>query len=262
MDKRDPARHESSLFGLHGKVAVVSGASRGIGEAIARLLAEYGAHVIICSRKVADCEKVAQDIERSGGKASAMECHIGNMEHIERLFDHVGRTHNRLDIVVNNAATNPYIGPMVDADVAAFQKTMDVNVRGYFFCSTHAIKLMRQNGGGNIVNIASIGGRRSAPMQGIYSITKAAVIHMTRCLAAECGPDKIRVNAVLPGLTKTRLAQALFDNKEFYARYVESAPLRRHAEPPEIAGAVLYLASDAASFTTGECITVDGGVVL
>lgn len=262
MNESSAGKAADPIFDLNGKVAVVSGASRGIGEAIARLLAQHGAHVIVCSRKLDGCEKVAEDIKKQGGSATALECHIGNQDHIEKLFSYVEKNHKGLDILINNAATNPYFGPIADTDEGIFQKTVEVNIRGFFFCSTKAVKLMEKSGGGNIVNIASIGGVRPSPLQGIYGITKAAVIHMTKCFAAECGKDNIRVNAVLPGLTKTKFAQALFDHKEMYDRYTQQTPLGRHAEPPEIAGAVLYLVSDAASFTTGECITIDGGATL
>lgn len=249
-------------FDLSGKIAMVSGASRGIGAAIAHLLAQAGAHVIISSRKLSACDTVVQEILSAGNSAEALECHIGNTEHIERTFSAIAEKHGRLDIMVNNAAANPYFGHILDTDMRAFQKTVDVNLRGYFFCSVHAAKLMRAKNGGNIVNVASIGGVRAGIKQGIYSITKAAIIHMTKCFALECGPDNIRVNAILPGLTKTQFAGALFDNKTLYNQYIASTPLGRHAQPQEIAGAALYLVSESASFTTGECLTVDGGTIL
>lgn len=249
-------------FDLSGKIAMVSGASRGIGAAIAHLLAQAGAHVIISSRKLSACNTVVQEILSAGNSAEALECHIGNIEHIEHTFAAIAEKHGRLDIMVNNAAANPYFGHILDTDMGAFQKTVDVNLRGYFFCSVHAAKLMRAKNGGNIVNVASIGGVRAGIKQGIYSITKAAIIHMTKCFALECGPDNIRVNAILPGLTKTQFAGALFDNKALYNQYIASTPLGRHAQPQEIAGAALYLVSESASFTTGECLTVDGGTIL
>ena len=227
-----------SLFDLSGKIALVSGASRGIGEAIAKTLAEHHAHVIVSSRKQEDCEAVA---------AAAA---------------HIRATHGRLDICVNNAATNPYFGHILDTDLGAFTKTVDVNIRGYFFMSVEAGKLMRDSGGGAIVNTASINAIQPGPMQGIYSITKAAVVNMTKAFAKECAPLGIRCNALLPGLTRTKFAGALFEHDDIYKAAMEKIPMGRHAEPEEMAGTVLYLVSDASSYTTGECILVDGGFTI
>lgn len=250
----------TNLFDLDGQIALVTGASRGIGEEIARLLAEQGAHVIVSSRKQAECQAVADAITEAGGSAEALACHIGEMAQIEAAFAAISEKHGRLDILVNNAAANPYMGHILDTDVAAFEKTVDVNIRGYFFMSVHAGRMMREQGGGAIVNTASVNGLQPGPMQGIYSITKAAVINMTKAFAKECAPFNIRCNALLPGLTKTRFAGALFDNKGIYDEVVKTIPMHRHAEPAEMAPAVLYLVSAASSYTTGECIVVDGGL--
>lgn len=252
---------QSNLFDLTGKIAVVSGASRGIGEAIAKLLAAHGAHVICSSRKADGCTRVAEEIQAAGGKASAFACHVGEMDQIDALVEHVKSEHGRLDILVNNAAANPYFGHILDTDLGAFQKTVDVNIRGYFFMSTKFGQMMRAQGGGVIVNTASVNGIRPGFMQGIYSITKAAVINMTKAFAKECGPLGIRVNALLPGLTETKFASALIDNKEIYERAVAGIPLGRSAKPEEMAGTVLYLVSDASSYTNGACIIVDGGML-
>ena len=251
-----------SLFDLTGKIALVSGASRGIGAAIAKLLARYGAHVIVSSRKQDECAAVAAAIVAAGGKAEAFACHIGRMEDIGALFAHIRATHARLDICVNNAATNPYFGHVLDTDLGAFNKTVEVNIRGYFFMSVEAGKLMRDNGGGAIVNTASINAIQPGPMQGIYSITKAAVVNMTKTFAKECAPLGIRCNALLPGLTKTKFAGALFEHEAIYKAAIDKIPLGRHAEPEEMAGTVLYLVSDASSYTNGECILVDGGITI
>ena len=251
-----------SLFDLSGKIALVSGASRGIGAAIAKLLARYGAHVIVSSRKQDECAAVAATIVAAGGKAEAFACHIGRMEDIGALFAHIRATHARLDICVNNAATNPYFGHVLDTDLGAFNKTVEVNIRGYFFMSVQAGKLMRDNGGGAIVNTASINAIQPGPMQGIYSITKAAVVNMTKTFARECAPLGIRCNALLPGLTKTKFAGALFEHEAIYKAAIDRIPLGRHAEPEEMAGTVLYLVSDASSYTNGECILVDGGITI
>lgn len=250
------------LFNLDGKTALVTGASRGIGEAIARLLAEHGAHVIVSSRKLDGCQVVANAITESGGSAEALACHVGDLKAITQAFTHIRETHGALDILINNAAANPYFGHILDTDTAAFSKTVDVNIRGYFFMSVEAGKQMREHGGGVIVNTSSITGLQPGPMQGIYSVTKAAVISMTKAFAKECAPHGIRVNALLPGLTRTQFAGALFEHEEIYESAVATIPMARHAEPEEMAGTVLYLVSDAASYTTGECIVVDGGLTI
>jgi NAD(P)-dependent dehydrogenase (short-subunit alcohol dehydrogenase family) len=252
----------TNLFDLSGKIALVTGASRGIGQAIADLLAEQGAHVIISSRKQDDCEQAARAINDRGGSAEAQACHIGDLDQIRDLFGRIRERHGRLDILVNNAATNPYFGHILDTDPAAFQKTVDVNIRGYFFMSVEAGRLMRENGGGNIVNTASITALKPLQMQGIYSITKAAVVNMTRAFAKECAQFNIRCNALLPGLTKTKFAGALFDNEKFYRHAVSAIPMKRHAEPDEMAGSVLYLVSEASSYTNGETLVVDGGMTV
>lgn len=252
----------TQLFDLTGKVALVTGASRGIGEEIAKLLAEQGAHVIVSSRKIDGCKAVAEAINAAGGSAEAHACHVGSMDDIAATFSHIRSAHGRLDILVNNAATNPYFGDILDTDLAAYTKTVDVNVRGYFFMSVEGGRLMRENGGGVIVNTASVNALQPGPAQGIYSITKAAVVNMTKAFAKECAPHGIRVNALLPGMTKTAFAGALFSDENIYNMAIQSIPMARHAEPSEMAGTVLYLVSDASSYTTGECIVVDGGLTL
>lgn len=249
----------SNPFDLTGKIALVTGASRGIGEGIARLLAAQGAHVIVSSRKQDACETVAAAIREAGGKAEAYACHIGEMAQIDKLFADLEAKHGRLDILVNNAATNPHFGHITETDVGAFQKTVDVNIRGYFFMSSAGAKLMAKNGGGSIVNVASVNGVTPGAQQGIYSITKAAVISMTKAFARECAPQKVRVNALLPGATDTKFASALFHNPVILEQALTRIPMHRVAEPGEMAGAVLYLASDAASYTTGAALNVDGG---
>lgn len=252
----------TNLFDLTGKTALVTGASRGIGESAAKLLAEQGAHVIVSSRKIADCQRVVDEIVAAGNSAEAMACNIGNMEDITKIFSDIKAKHNKLDILVNNAAANPYYGHILDTDLGAFNKTVDVNIRGYFFMSIEGAKMMRENGGGSIVNTASINALQPGMGQGIYSITKAAVVNMTQSFAKECAQFGIRVNALLPGLTKTKFAGALFNDEKVYKMAMAMIPMRRHAEPDEMAGTILYLASDASSYTTGECIVVDGGFVV
>ena len=252
----------TQLFNLSKKIALVTGASRGIGEAIAALLAEQGAHVIVSSRKIEDCRVVAEAITQAGGSAEALACHVGNMDDIASAFSYIRDQHGRLDIMVNNAAANPYFGHVLDTDMAAYNKTVDVNIRGYFYMSVEAGRLMREQGSGAIVNTASINAIQPGDFQGIYSITKAAVVNMTKVFAKECAEFGIRVNAILPGFTKTKFAGALFSSDEIYEEMVSRIPLKRHAESSEMAGTVLYLVSDASSYTNGECIVVDGGLTI
>ncbi len=249
----------TQLFDLSGRVALITGASRGIGRAIAELLAEQGAHVIISSRKQSDLDEVAATIVGAGGKATAIAAHQGDSAALKSLIAEIEARFGRLDILVNNAATNPYYGHIADTDAAMIDKTLQVNIKGYFELSSLASKLMKQGGGGSIVNIASINGVRPGMFQGIYSITKAAVINMTLAFAKECAPWNVRVNAVLPGLTDTRFASALTKNDAILKSALQNIPLARVAQPAEIAPAILFLASDAASYVTGTTLTVDGG---
>jgi NAD(P)-dependent dehydrogenase (short-subunit alcohol dehydrogenase family) len=246
-------------FDLTGKIAIVTGASRGIGAEIAKLFAACGAHVIVSSRKHADCETVVGQITELGGSAEAIACHIGELDQIEALFAHVEKKHSRLDILVNNAATNPFFGHIIDTDPSIFQKTVDVNIRGYFYMSTHGARLMAKNSGGSIINVASVNGVVPGPQQGIYSITKAAVISMTKAFAVECAESGVRCNALLPGLTDTKFASVLVNTPAILKNALAHVPMRRVAQPSEMAGAALYLASDAASYTTGAVLNVDGG---
>ena len=251
----DPTRP----FDLSGRIAFVTGASRGIGEAGARLLAAHGAHVIVSSRKADACEAVARSIRDAGGSAEVLACHIGEIDQVEAAWRVIGERHGRIDVLVNNAAANPYFGPIVDTDAAAFQKTVDVNIRGYFFMSTHAAKLMARAGGGSIINVASVNGVVPGDWQGIYSISKAAILAMTKAFAKECAPQGIRVNALLPGLTDTKFAGALTRDPAILKRALMHVPMNRVAEPAEMAGALLFLASPASSYTTGTWLNVDGG---
>ncbi|SFM12764.1 SDR family oxidoreductase [Marinobacter zhejiangensis] len=251
--------NKTDLFDLTGKVALVTGASRGIGESIARTLAAYGAHVIVSSRKIDTCEAVAASIRDNGGSAEAFACHIGEMDQIDAVWTHIEQAHGKLDILVNNAAANPYYGPIEDTDLGAFQKTIDVNIRGYFFMCARGAQLMKKAGGGAILNVASVNGVAPGHFQGIYSITKAAVISMTKSFAKELGAANVRVNALLPGLTDTKFASALTTNEAVKKMALAHIPMNRVADPDEMAGTVLYLVSGASSYTTGACVNVDGG---
>lgn len=262
VNNEDTLTMKNNLFDLSGKIALVTGASRGIGEEIAKTLADYGAHVIVCSRKIDACQVVADKIIADGNSAEAIACHVGDLDDIKAIFTTIKDTHGRLDILVNNAAANPYFGDILDTDLAAYNKTVDVNIRGYFFMSIEAGKLMRNSGGGSIINTASVNALQPGHYQGIYSITKAAVVNMTLAFAKECAKHNIRCNALLPGLTKTKFAGALFSNDDMYKSAIENIPMQRHAEPQEMAGTVLYLASNASSYTTGTTIVVDGGLTI
>lgn len=247
-------------FTLDGKVAVVTGASRGIGQAIARTFAAHGAKVVVTSRDQERLDEVAREIEAEDGEAVGIACHGGRPEAIEALFARVRDLHGRVDVLVNNAATNPYFGTAVEAPEWAFDKTVAVNLKGYFLMCQGAARSMLEQGSGSIINIASIVGLSAAPMQVIYSMTKAGVISLTQGLAKELGPRGVRVNAIAPGLIETQFAAALIDDESLHGELVGATPLRRHGQPNEITGAALYLASDASSFTTGSVMVVDGGV--
>ena len=249
------------LFSLKGKTALVTGASRGIGEAIARMLAAHGARVILVSRRPENLQRVEEEIKKAGGEVDSIVCNMGNIEQIQALFAEVEKRCPQLDILVNNAGANPSFGDALNIDEKAWDKTFDVNLKGPFFACQCAARLMKKSGGGAIVNVASVNGVRPALFQGVYSITKAGVISMTKVYARELAPDHIRVNALLPGLTDTKFAAALTQSEEIMKMVLPMIPLGRIAKPEEMAGAVLYLVSDAASYATGMCLTVDGGML-
>ena len=248
-----------TLLDLHGKTALVTGASRGIGLATAQLLAGCGAQVIVSSRRQDACEAAAEKIRANGGKALAIAAHIGDVAAIDALFAQLAERGLALDILVNNAATNPYFGPMLDMDLTAFDKTVEVNIRGYFYTTRKAAQAMRERGGA-IVNVASVNGRRAAPGQGVYSMTKAAILSLTEGFAKELAVHRIRVNAVLPGLTDTKFATALTQNPDILKSMLRMIPLGRVAEPNEIAPMIAFLCSPAASYITGAAIPVTGGL--
>ena len=245
-------------FSLTDRTIVVTGASRGIGEAIARAAATQGANVVLASRKQDGLDEVATSIRADGGTALAIAAHTAKPDEVDALFDAAVAEFGEVHGLVNNAATNVYFGPMLGIGEAAWDKIFEVNLKGYFHC-TRAFAT-RVRGPGSVVNIASIVGMRAAPLQGVYGMTKAAVISMTKSLAMELGQAGIRVNAIAPGLVETRFAQVLVDDDAIREHFVGRTFLGRHAQPDEIAGAAIYLLSDASSYTTGHTIVVDGGM--
>jgi NAD(P)-dependent dehydrogenase (short-subunit alcohol dehydrogenase family) len=255
----DAGRAQGSRFSLDGRVALVTGASRGIGSAIALALAEQGAQVVLSSRKQADLDAEAERINaRFPDRAVPIAAHAGKAEDLKRLVDEAMARFARIDILVNNAATNPYFGPVLSADLGAWDKTFEVNLRGIFLLTKLVYEASMEKNGGSIVNVASVGGLRPGFGLGVYNITKAGVIMLTKQLAHELG-GKVRVNAVAPGLVKTRFAEALWGNEAILERVLASNPMGRIAVPDEIAGAVAFLVSDAASYINGDVLVIDGG---
>ena len=252
----------SQRFDLTGRVALIAGASRGIGEAIAHGFAQHGATVICSSRKQADCEKVAEAIREAGGQAISAELHLGELSDHSKVIDMIAEKYGRLDILVNNGATNPFMGASHDAPESAYDKTFEVNVKGPYYLSSTAIPLMLKNGSGAIVNVASIDGIQPAKGRVIYGMTKAAVIAMTKGMAKEYGSHGIRVNALLPGFTDTKLASALKKTPGIQKYMDENLAIPHMAHPDEMVGAVLYMVSDAGSYFTGQGMVVDAGAII
>lgn len=245
---------------LADKVVIITGGSRGIGQAMAGACLDAGARVVIASRKQADLDRTAAELAGRGDVA-AVACHTGKAEDVEALFAAAIAKFGRVDGAVNNAATNPYFGPLIDTPDAAIDKTVEVNVKGYLYVARALVKHARTRGGAaSLVNVASVAGLRAAPMQGIYGATKAAVISLTQTLAFELGGSGVRVNAIAPGLVETKFASAIVGNPTLRDHVVKRTPLARHGQPDEIAGAAVYLLSDASSFTTGSVLVADGGL--
>ncbi|HCY84920.1 MAG TPA: short-chain dehydrogenase [Desulfobacteraceae bacterium] len=247
-------------FDLSGRVAVITGASRGIGLAAAKKIAGCGATCILVSRKIEGLKAAAAQIAEAGGKAEPVACHTGYPDQIQAMYDGIKEKYGRLDILINNAATNPHFGEMITADEGIWDKTLDVNIKGPFFMIKYAVPLMTE--GGAIVNVSSVNAVRPGFFQGIYSATKAALVNMTKTLARELAPRGIRVNALLPGLTDTKFASAIIGSDEICEHALAQIPMGRYAQPEEMAGSILYLVSDAASYTTGSCLIADGGMTI
>jgi dehydrogenase/reductase SDR family protein 4 len=247
------------MFDLNGKVAIVTGSTRGIGRAIAEFYAKAGAKVVISSRKKEACEEVAAEMRQAGYDVLSVPCHVGRKEDLQNLVDRTIEKWGRLDILVCNAATNPVYGPMSQLSDDAWDKIMETNVRGTFWLCNMALPHIEKAGGGSVILLSSIAALRANTVIGAYGISKAAEIGLTRNLAAEWGPKKIRVNAIAPGLVKTDFAKALWEDPVRLQRAEQSTPLRRIGEPEDIAGVALFLASDASSYVTGHVLVADGG---
>jgi NAD(P)-dependent dehydrogenase (short-subunit alcohol dehydrogenase family) len=247
------------LFDLSGKVALITGSSKGIGRAIAEAMAAFGAKVVVSSRKPAACEEVRDGIVAKGGEAIVIPCNIGSKEELQRLVDETKKAYGPIDVLVCNAAINPHFGPSQEIPDTAFDKVMASNIRSNHWLCQMTIPSMAERGGGAVIIVSSIGGLKGSERLGAYGISKAADMQMARNLAVEWGPRNVRVNCIAPGLVRTDFARALWENPEIYAATVRNYPLRRIGEPRELAGAAVYLASAAGSFTTGQTIVVDGG---
>jgi len=249
-------------FDLTGTVAVVTGSSRGIGRSSAELLAKLGAKVVISSRKADACHEVAEGIRKSGGDAHVIACNISRHDEVKALIEGTTKHYGKIDILVCNAAVNPYYGPLLDIKDEAFDKIMGSNVKSNIWLCALAVPQMAARGKGSVVIISSIGGMRGSTVIGAYGISKAADFALARSLAGEWGPKGVRVNCVAPGLVKTDFARALWENPEVLAQTLKQSPLGRIGDPVDIAGVALLLAADAGKFITGQTIVVDGGVTI
>jgi dehydrogenase/reductase SDR family protein 4 len=253
---------ESDLFSLEGKVALVTGSTRGIGKSIAEELARAGAKVSLSSRKAEACEQARSELAGKGLEVFAQPCNVSRKQDLQALVDATRARWGGIDIVVSNAASNPYFGPLTGIPDDAFDKIMTNNVKSVLWLAGMTLEHMVQRGGGSFIVVGSIGGLLANTVIGAYGISKAADHHLVRNLAAEWGPKKVRVNAIAPGLVKTEFARALWEDPKRAAERIEATPLRRLGEPRDIGGIAVFLASDAAAFITGQCIVADGGVTI
>ena len=249
----------SPLFQLDEKVALITGASKGIGEAMARGLAEFGARVVLSSRKQDAIDAVAEAFKTDGLEAVAIAANMGKIEDIHGLVEQTVDIFGGVDIIINNAAANPVYGPIDQTEERAFDKIINVNLKGPFELCKKACPVLRERGGGSIINISSIGGLTPEKYIGIYSVSKAALINMTKAMAQDWGVDHIRVNAICPGLIKTKFSEALWNQEENLERFLRNIPLRRIGKADDIAGLAVYLASDASAYCTGGIYMIDGG---
>ena len=252
----------ASLFDLTGKVAVITGSTKGIGLAIATRMAEHGATVVISSRKADACEAVATKIRATGGKAVVIPCHVARKEELQNLVDRTVAECGGIDILVENAGVNPYMGPAAGMPDEAYDRVMNSNVRSNWWLANMAIPHMVARGGGSVIIISSIGGVLGQAQIGVYGISKAADMQLARNIAVEWGPKNIRANAIAPGLVRTDFARALWEDPVLYRKRTKDTPLQRIGEPDEIAGAAVFLASPAGNFVSGQTIVIDGGTTI
>lgn len=252
----------ADLFRIDEKVALVTGSSRGIGKAIAEAMAEAGAKVVISSRKAAACESVARDIEAAGGQALAVPCNVSRYDELTTLVDRTLEAWNRIDVLVCNAAVNPYFGPLTEISDSAYDKTLDTNVKNVVRLAGLVIPGMAERGDGVVIIVSSIAGLKGTKSLGAYAISKAADMQIARNLALEWGHANIRVNCIAPGLVRTDMARALWDDPQRYAAALEGHPLGRIGEPEDIAGAAVFLAAPAGRFVTGQTLVIDGGATI
>ena len=251
-----------SKFDLGGKVAIVTGASKGIGKAIARGLAENGARVVVSSRKQTAVDEVAEAFREAGLEGTGIECHVGDAGQRNHLIEATLSAYGRIDILVNNAAINPYYGPLEGSDEDVFDKIMDVNVKAPWLLSNLVLPHMKEQGSGSIINISSVEGIRPGFGLGLYSATKSALITLTKNQAKEWGRYGVRANVVCPGLIKTKFSEGLWSNEKLVEGFTKMLPLRRIADPHEMAGVIMLLASDAGSYITGSVYAADGGYLV
>lgn len=251
-----------NLFSLQGKSALITGSSKGIGRAIARAMALAGARVVISSRKLQACEAVAQQIREDGGEAIALACNVSQPEQIDALVRDTLEAYGAIDVLVMNAAVNPYFGPLLSIDDGAWQKILDANVSSVLRAGAAVIPQMAERGGGAVIIISSIAGLKGSRNLGGYAISKAADMQIARNLAVEWGHAGVRVNCIAPGLVRTDLARALWENPADLEAALQAYPLKRIGEPEDIAGAALFLASRAGAFVTGQTLVVDGGTTI
>jgi NAD(P)-dependent dehydrogenase (short-subunit alcohol dehydrogenase family) len=249
-------------FRLDGKVAIITGSSRGIGKETAKLLARQGAKVVVSSRKPDSCEAVAREIIAEGGEATVIACNVSRKDEVEALVRQTQEKWGRIDVLVCNAAANPAYGPMKDLEDAAFDKIMSTNVKSNLWLCNMVIPGMAERGDGSVVIISSIAGLRASPMIGAYGMSKAADFALARNLAVEWSGSNVRINCVAPGLIKTDFARALWEDEKRLARVNNATPLRRIGTPEEIAAVAVFLAAPASSYITGETIVADGGVTI
>jgi len=249
----------SALFDLSGKVALITGSSRGIGRAIAVRMAEHGAKVIVSSRNLDACQEVVQAISAQGGEAFAHACNIGRKEELQSLVDAATQKWGGIDVLVCNAAVNPYFGPASNISDDAYDKIMNNNVRSNFWLTNMVLPQMAERGGGSVIIVSSVAGLRGAPMLGVYGISKAADMQLARNICVEWGRKAIRANCIVPGVIRTDFARALWANPKIYEQTIRAYPLHRIGEPDEIAGAAVFLAAPSGSFVTGQTLVIDGG---